>query len=177
MEVWKDIPGYNGLYQASDQGRIKSLPKAWVVRNGGLHTTTERILKQNNSCHGYCAVSLRKNNITSRVLVHRIIMLTFFGKSKLQVNHIDGVKDNNKLANLEYCTCSENHKHAFKIGLYSKKGESHHMAKLTEQQVLEIRSLSGKVKQGHWNQLAKSLNVHRNTLYAARVKKNWGCVS
>ena len=116
MEKWKDIPGYEGLYQASDKGNIRSLPR---------NTTKGRILKQYVSPHnGYCYVSVCKENRSTTKRVHVLVAEAFFGMrtGKQQVNHIDGDKTNNATANLEYCTQQENMKHAYATGLETPKG-------------------------------------------------------
>lgn len=102
-EIWKDIPNYEGLYQASNLGRIKSLPRKYKPN--------ESILKPQKR-NGYLKVELCKQD-RKQYSVHRLIMMTFFGNSKLNVNHIDGNKHNNNLENLEYCTQRENCRHVF----------------------------------------------------------------
>ena len=99
-EIWKDIPGYEGLYQVSNMGSVKSL-----IRN--------KILKQNIlSC--YYQVRLYKNNIWKVKYVHRIVAECFIPNTdnKSCINHIDCNKLNNIVSNLEWCTSSENQKHA-----------------------------------------------------------------
>lgn len=104
-EIWKDIPGYEGLYQASNLGRIRSLIRNKILI-GGIK-------------NGYREVILCKNGKRKYMLVHRLIAQTFLEnkKNKPQINHIDGNKHNNNVNNLEWCTRSENMKHAYKIGL------------------------------------------------------------
>ena len=110
-EIWKDIPNYENSYQVSNLGRVKSLG------NKSNHKK-EIILKQSNVMNYQC-VSLRKNNKAKMFKIHRLVAQTFIpNPSNLpQVNHKDGNKLNNKLNNLEWCTASENIKHAFKTGL------------------------------------------------------------
>jgi NUMOD4 motif-containing protein/HNH endonuclease len=119
MEVWKDIPAYEGLYQVSNWGRLKSLPKSVPMPNGRMRNQEERILKQYPNIHGYLLVSIYKNGIKNHTSAHRLIALTFIPNPNNlpQVNHIDGDKLNNHLENLEWVTSSENLKHAFSIGL------------------------------------------------------------
>lgn len=111
-EIWKDIPDYEGLYQVSNLGRIKSLP-----RNGTIKQ--ERILKQVLDSNGYLIVGLWKNNKSKKMCVHWIIADTFIykGKNDEVINHIDGNKLNNCVNNLERCTQSKNVKEAIRLGL------------------------------------------------------------
>lgn len=108
QEIWKDIKGYEGLYQASNLGRIKSIPRI------GTQTKKERIKKYVKSYNGYLRVSLWKDGKSSVPTVHRIIAKTFIDdfKDNLQVNHMDGNKENNAIDNLELVTPKENVKHA-----------------------------------------------------------------
>lgn len=101
-EIWKDIPWYECLYQASTDWNIKSL-KFWK----------EKILKPWNNWSWYLKVNLSKNKKVKIYSVHRLILLTFKWPSKLDVNHINWDKSDNRLENLEYCTKSENMKHTF----------------------------------------------------------------
>lgn len=132
-EFWKDVPGHDDLYEASNTGRIK-------------RKKTGRILSQRLEPMGYLRVKMfNKNNVPSDYRVHRIIALTFITKNqkKNNVNHIDGNKINNNVSNLEWVTRSENTKHAYRTGLANKQGENHHNAILSEKDVLNIRRLYG----------------------------------
>ena len=106
QEVWKDIKDYEGFYQVSNLGRVKSLP-----RNGTIKTS--RILKQNIVC-GYCQVTLQKQGNKSYKKVHRLVAEAFILnlENKREVNHIDGNKRNNVVKNLEWVTTSENQLHS-----------------------------------------------------------------
>ena len=118
MEIWKDIEGFEGRYQISNQGRVKSL----VCNNFGRYkkNSGEWILKAGKSHCGYMRVLLvDKNGGRHSLFVHRLVLIAFFGidSEKKQVNHINGIKDDNRLENLEWVTQSENMKHAYRIGL------------------------------------------------------------
>lgn len=119
-EIWKDIPGYEDLYQASNLGRIRSIPRK------GTKTKNIHIIKYNtkNSKH-YCHCGLCKNGKSKTISVHRIIALTFMPNpdNLPQVNHIDGNKENNKVSNLEWISNLENIKHSYKIGLRKEQVE------------------------------------------------------
>ena len=127
-EVWKDIPGYEGLYQVSNFGRVKSLPKI----HGRRYWKNERILKINIAKNGYAGVFLQKNKNIKRISIHRIVARVFLKNydEKLQVNHKDGNKLNNNVDNLEMVTASENQIHSRKLGLQtSPKGANSPYAK------------------------------------------------
>jgi hypothetical protein len=139
-ETWKPIKNYEGLYEVSSEGRVKSLAKK---RLGGrykcLMLYKERILKPGKNAQGYLKLDLCKNGKTKTHRINRLVAAAFMGESFLECNHIDGNKENNCVSNLEYCTCSENHKHAYKTGLMDRRGERHHLAKLNNETVKNIR--------------------------------------
>lgn len=110
-EIWKDIAGYEGLYQVSNTGEIKSLKFN--------HSNKEKIIKGNKESLGYLVVTLYKDGNRKNFKIHRLVAETFISNPKNlpQVNHIDGNKQNNRIDNLEWCTASENTIHAHKSGL------------------------------------------------------------
>lgn len=120
MEDWKNIPGYEGCYQISSNGKIKSLQRI-VFRegHGGFKTVNGKILPIYFDNNGYQIAFLSKGGIRKTVKVHRLIAILFIPNpdDKKQINHIDGNKSNNSLTNLEWCTQSENIRHADRTGL------------------------------------------------------------
>jgi|LGOV01.1.fsa_nt_gb hypothetical protein len=119
-EIWKNIVGYEGSYQISNKGRVKSLNRK--MRNKNKQSSSiikERFLKPTLNV-GYLAVSLSKKSKTKTFKVHRLVALHFVKNTfnKPQVNHIDGDKLNNKVENLEWLTASENCKHAWDLGIF-----------------------------------------------------------
>ena len=105
-EIWKDIPEFNGIYQASNLGRVKSLERI-DIRG---HRVKERILKPRIDHNGYYQVGLCKNSKLKAYRVHRLVWSAFNGQTpeNMQVNHINEVKTDNRLSNLNLMTCKEN---------------------------------------------------------------------
>lgn len=128
-EIWRDVVGYEGLYQVSNLGRVRS-----------FHKNKVKILKFAISPFGYLRVILSKDFQKKNRNIHILVAQAFIPnpEGKTQVNHIDGNKENNHVSNLEWVTPSENINHAFEKGL-SKRGCEHGRAKFTAEQIREIR--------------------------------------
>ena len=103
-EIWKDIPNYEGLYQASNLGNIRSLKNRWGNR------IEPRLVKQQKTKKGYKRVRLSKKNKSKTFMVHRIIYITFIKdvENGLEINHKDFNRENNKINNLEMITHTNN---------------------------------------------------------------------
>lgn len=115
----KPIKGFEGLYEIDTNGNVYSLPKTWTCGNGAVRKSGTTLRKQHTDPKGYLYVGLHKNGVKSTFSVHRLVAMHFL-KSEAgltDVNHKDGVKNNNNYKNLEWVTKSENMKHAYKIGL------------------------------------------------------------
>lgn len=127
-EIWRDIPGYEKRYQVSNLGRVKSLQRIvkYFIFNGYKDIqinkfVKNKILRQRMDHEGYILANLSTKSKIKRYKTHRLVMLVFKGKSILQVNHKNGIKEDNRLENLEYVTQEENMRHAFKNGLRNAK--------------------------------------------------------
>lgn len=137
-ETWRDIDGFDGFYQVSDQGRVRSV--------GGQCGTVKRkecIRSVSLTRDGYEKVRLIHQGKDKTMRVHRLVAEAFIPNpdNKSTVNHIDGDKRNNKVSNLEWADKSEQMEHAYKLGLKESRMGSHNSnAKLTDEQVREIRS-------------------------------------
>lgn len=119
MEEWRDIKGYEGLYQVSNIGNVRSVTHTTVHRDGKVVRYEGKTLTPHNGDNGYKCVNLSKNGLVNLANVHRLVAETFLPKDdgKNVVNHKDGNKHNNTVENLEWVTCSENSKHAVRTGL------------------------------------------------------------
>ena len=160
VEAWKPVIGYEGKYQVSDRGRIRRINH----------------LKPRNNRYGYPYVVLvGEGRKRETIQVHKLVTEAFIGPrpESLQVNHIDANKENNRADNLEYVSHLENIRHAIKLGLsehYYRRGEAKQSAKLTEEQVLEIRKLAGTMSQG---EIARRYNTQPSNVWSIINRKTW----
>ena len=124
-EIWKDIPEYEGLYQASNLGKIKSLKRITKKEYRNNRIVKERIMKGTKNQDGYLKVHFKnkEKNIDKGLFIHRLVAKAFIPNpdNLPQINHIDGNKLNNKVENLEWCTNLYNQQHAWKNGLHKAK--------------------------------------------------------
>lgn len=120
QEIWKDIEGYEGLYQVSNLGRVKSLARITTFKNrDSVRYETEKILTLAKHHKGYLKAQLRKEDVLKGYFIHRLVALAFIPnpENKSTVNHKDGDKSNNTVDNLEWMTNQENMKHAYDTGI------------------------------------------------------------
>ena len=147
-EIWYPVIGWEGLYEVSNFGRVKSLPRINIRKDGTRNPVKEKILKGTGP-NGYSSVGLCNKGRTSRSeYVHALVLETFVGPrpTKMDCCHSDGDPQNNKLNNLRYDTRSGNMQDAIRTGTYYSplrglKGSTNHKAKLTEDDVKEIREM------------------------------------
>jgi hypothetical protein len=155
MEKWKSIKGTK--YLVSDQGRVMN-------KKG-------KILKTPLNTYGYPTAYLWTDGRAQACLLHRLVAIAFIPNpdQKPEVNHKDGNKLNSKRSNLEWNTRRENIDHAVKEGLY-KRGEGSHFAKLTKEDVIQIRSLEGITTQ---KALGEMYGISQQTVAKIFNRKNW----
>lgn len=112
-EIWRDIEGYEGLYQVSDQGRVKSLKRKFIDKIGRERYVEERVLKLGMNKCGYQVVNLYTGGKQKKYKVHRLVCQAFHENTnnKPQVNHINEIKTDNRACNLEWATAKQNCNH------------------------------------------------------------------
>ena len=166
--VWKDIPNFEGVYQAASDGGIRSLDR---IDSKGRRRTG-RVLKQKVRRDGYAEVVLQKSGEkqTSH-LAHRLVLSAFRGSSELHCNHKDGITLNNSIENLEWVTHKQNVKHAMEV-LGRHQGEKHEGSKLKLSDVLAMRKTYSGTK-GQIAELAREYGVHFMTASNVVHGKTW----
>lgn len=179
-EKWKPVIGYEGLYEVSSRGRVRSLTRRV---HGGRVGWSDRIvagqtMKPSRKINGYMQITFCDNGRNSTQTIHATVAAAFLGRrpNGMQVNHIDGDKLNNAASNLEYVTAKENVRHAFECGLSTCKGEMHPNSKLTTDQVREIRRRYAAGGVSHYD-LADEYPVNRPTIGKILSGKMWGHVA
>lgn len=174
MEVWKKHKDF-GDYQVSNLGNVKSPDFILQVPTGEKFVRKGKILKPYKTKKGYLSCDLRINGKRKIVQVHRFVAKAFIPnpENKPQVNHINCIKTDNRVENLEWCTNGENQLHAFKNGL-QKGNFSHHNSKLTPEQVLYIKEncVVGSKKYGVQT-LAKKFGVCPTTVKQIILGKSY----
>lgn len=167
-ENWKDVPGYEGFYQASENGHIRSVDR---IDSGNQHRKSVLMKPVLARKTGYFQVKLSTGLGRCKIMLwHRVVALTFIPniENKRCVNHIDADKSNNKVINLEWCTHKENTHHGIKLGNITPRGEGNKSSKLKTEDVLFIRSNSVSSKQ-----LGKKYGVDPAHITAIRRRITW----
>lgn len=125
-EIWKDIVGYEGMYQVSNMGNVKSLERILINKIGVKKKYSGRLLHKNKSTDGYVQAILSKDCICKSINIHTLVAIAFIEnpENKKEVNHINGIKIDNHVGNLEWLTHQENMDHAKKNNLIYKTPEA-----------------------------------------------------
>lgn len=134
-EIWKDVIDYEDHYQISSKGRIRSKDRCVIYKNGKTYFYKSKILKLLIDEYGYLRVNLNKNNKMQTKNIHRLVATHFIPNpdNLSQINHIDGVKENNTISNLEWCDAYHNLNHSYENNLKQ--------IKLTKKDVQRIKEI------------------------------------
>lgn len=164
IELWKDIPNYEGLYEVSDLGRVKSFPK---------HTYNFfRILKPKHT-KGYLFLGLCKNKKVAAKRIHRLVAEAFIPnpENKPTVNHKKGIKTDNRVTEIEWNTILENNIHAYTSGLKKpKKSIDCNFSKLSENEIKQIKENQNNLNQ---RELGELHNVSQSNISNILNNKTW----
>lgn len=167
-EEWRDINGFEGFYQVSNLGRVRSLDRFAIREQGVPHHLKGKVLSAGTDRWGYRFVILQNGRKLCR-MVHKLVAEAFIEKKKdgLVINHIDGDKSNNSTANLEYCTQSENMLHAVRTGLV-KTNPVVMMERLTGNELRRFASISDAQRffgSNNSSNICNALNGRSKTAY------------
>jgi hypothetical protein len=138
-EIWKDIKGFENLYQVSNYGRVKSLYRELLHPKNGIAKYESKILKHSFDKDGYPKLTITLNGKHHYVRVHRLVAQTFIENphNKPYINHIDAVRGNNRVENLEWVTAKENSSWSIKLNRHIK-GENMWKHIFTEKEVIDL---------------------------------------
>lgn len=172
IEIWKDILGYETLYQVSNLGRVKSLAGYKIISQGKLSEKKEKILKQYVADSPYLFVKLSKFGKVKNFKVHRLVAEAFIPnpENKPEVNHKKGIKQDNRENQLEWATRQEQVDHGINTGLIQQKGINHPRSNLTESQVIAIKNFS---LGGSCEKIGKLFGASKSTVYNIRTGKTY----
>lgn len=168
-EEWRPVAGYDGIYEVSNLGRVRSIEREILHPIRGHSRLKSRILRPGPVKNGYLAVSLCKDGVKKTHQVHGLVCLAFIGNKSpgLQVAHYDGDKENCRLDNLRFCTAKENaadkHRHGTTV-----RGERHPKAKLTAIDVMTIRKINKSARA-----IAEIYGVSPSNILSIRARKHW----
>lgn len=173
QEVWLPIAGYEGLYEVSDLGRVRSLDRKISAMScwGTIVTRKKRgkILAPRKRCRGYVAVQLGRGAKDSPI--HHLVLEAFSRKRRQGevANHINSIKTDNRIENLEWCTAKENMRHAIKNGIM-RRNTGQRWSLFSKKEVLEIRAEYGKTLS---RDLAARYGVNQMTISRVGLRKTY----
>jgi len=177
LEIWKDVSGYEGIYQISNHGRVRSLPRLIKIGINSFKYVDLKILRQNRRNHYYSVNLYKPGEQTKTLMIHRMVAIHFKrsprNPEKNIVNHKDCNKLNNHHSNLEWVTHTGNCRHARNNGRIKvpfTRGENNGRSILTESKVLEMISFFGKKNNV---QISKIFGVSKNTVLDIKSGRTW----
>lgn len=171
-EIWKDVVGYEPFYEVSNLGNVRRKVGWYAGHSDSFRKPTGNHKPFPNS-DGYLRLTLSVNRKRKEWLVHKLVTAAFLEPRQkgLTVNHKDGNKANNTADNLEYCTFSQNTKHAHEHGFVKSKGEDNGNSKLVKEEVLEIRRMFSEGMAQ--NELAKTYHVTPQNIHRIVEYRSW----
>ncbi len=183
-ERWLPVVGYEGLYEVSDHGNVRSLGRDTIVRTeknyGRRYLRRPQTLRPSKQQKGYMVVWLSRHALARQFGVHVLVAKAFVGiPTKLQptINHKDGVRDNNHYSNLELASPSEQQRHRFDVLKHpAATGEGHGMAKLTAGKAALIRAMYGTGRYHQW-EIGDIFGVGQYCVWAIVSRKTWKSVA
>lgn len=173
IEVWKSVVGYEGIYEISNFGNVRSVERVIVYEDGRIYNYPSRNLSFNKTVQGYNSVHLYKNCKRKNKKVHILVAEAFLDNPENlpDVNHIDGQKRNNHVDNLEWSSRYDNMRHAFETGLANNTGTNHGNNVYTEEQILKVKELLN--LNIPYSDIETETGVKRGTIYVVKSGKQW----
>lgn len=171
IEIWRPVKNWEGIYEVSNFGKVKSLDGFFKRKSGHLCRRSGKILSQQIRRDGYLSVHLCNGDKDLYPTVHRLVAIAFINnpENKRTVNHEDGIKINNHWKNLSWATASEQQQHALRIGLkIPLKGMENSLSKLTDEEVLEIYHSKEKQKI-----IAERYEILQTHVSQIKMGRNW----
>jgi hypothetical protein len=172
-ETWRPVVGYEGLYDVSNLGRVKSLQREIVNAKNKTLILKKKILKQQMSIRGYPYVDFRVQKVRTKFTIHRLVAMAFIPnpKNKKCVNHINSIRHDNRAENLEWCTHKENIAHGRDFGFFLV-GDKRKTAKLTSNQAECIRKAYNEDNKGE-TELSREYGVSRGIIQSILKNKTY----
>ena len=177
QEIWVDVSGFEPFYEISTLGRIRSKPRMKRIRGGGLQPIPARLITAQLLKNGYFYVTLWSGKTKGTTTpLHRVIAKAFIPnpENKPEVNHLNGIRTDNSIENLEWCTTRENALHKYRVLGYkcptTLKGTANKAAKLNDDKVRQILTLAGSVSMAG---IAQRFSVSKRAVQFIIHRKTW----
>jgi len=176
MENWTDVVSFQGFYQVSDHGRVRSMRRVITRKNGRKHTVQSRVLKPGRTKAGYPIVALFQQGKQTMAYIHHLVLEAFVSPRPpdLECRHLNGVEADCRLGNLKWGTRSSNQRDRVPHGT-SNRGKRNGSARLTPVAVREIRRL--KASGTTVTDICSRYKMARRTIYDLLEGRTWGYVS